>query len=42
MFVGLQAINVTDNIIKAGDGASDGHCSHSYFIGELNNQDRSL
>ena len=35
MFVGLQANNVADNIIKAGDGTGDGHCSHNYFIGEL-------
>jgi hypothetical protein len=35
MFVGLQANNVADNIIKAGDGAGDGYCSHDRFIGEL-------
>ena len=35
MFVGLQANNVADNIIKAGDGAGDGHCSRNYIIGEL-------
>ena len=40
MFVGLQAINVADNIIKAGDGAGDGHCAHIYFIGDLNNRTR--
>ena len=34
MFVRLQANNVADNIIKAGDGAGDGHCSRNYFIGE--------
>jgi len=35
VFVGLQANNVTDHIIKAGDGAGDEHCSRNYFIGEL-------
>ncbi|MEN8205730.1 MAG: hypothetical protein ABFS24_06935 [Pseudomonadota bacterium] len=35
VFVWLQGINVADNIIEAGDGAGDGHCSHHYFIGEL-------
>jgi hypothetical protein len=35
VFVGLQANNVADNIIKAGDGVGDRHCSHNYFIGEL-------
>ena len=35
MFVGLQANNIADNIIKAGDGAGYGDCSHNYFIGEL-------
>ena len=35
MFVGLQAINAADYIIKVGDGAGDRHCSHNYFIGNL-------
>ena len=35
MFVGLQANNFADNMIKAGDGTGDGHCSHGRFIGEL-------
>jgi hypothetical protein len=35
MFIGLQAINAAGNIIKAGDGAIDRHCSHNCFIGEL-------
>ena len=35
VFIELQANNVADNIIKAGDGTGDGHCSHDHFIGEL-------
>ena len=35
MFVGLQANNVTDNIIKAGDGTGDEYCSRNSIIGEL-------
>ena len=34
VFVGLQANNVADNIIKAGDGAGNGRCSRNYFISE--------
>ena len=35
MFVRLQAIYVADNFIKVGDGASDRHCSHNFYIGDL-------
>ena len=34
MFVGLQANNVADNIIKAGNGAGDGHSPRNCFMGE--------
>lgn len=35
MFAGLQANNVADNIIKACNGAGDGHCSLNNISGEL-------